>query len=124
MPTPLKPGAMDDDRYDRSKRVPWLDIESISMARVLMVGAGAIGNEVAKDLVLSGFRKITIVDMDHVVGSNLNRCMFFTNEDSSKRAMKAEVVARGFKSLAPDAEPVAVVSRIEACSDGWFGAHD
>jgi molybdopterin/thiamine biosynthesis adenylyltransferase len=120
----LRVGQVDEERLDRSRRVGWISLEAISKARVLMVGAGAIGNEVAKDLALSGFQRITIVDMDHVVGSNLNRCLFFTNEDSSKRAMKAEVVARGFKSLAPDAEPVAVVSRIEACSDELFNDHD
>src|SRR4030042_6834977 len=95
MSMPLKPGAIDDDRYDRSRRVSWLDIESASRARVHMVGAGALGNEVAKNLALSGFRKITIVDMDHVVCSNLNRCLFFTEEHAIKRAYKSEVVAEG-----------------------------
>ncbi|OGS55575.1 MAG: hypothetical protein A3K60_07695 [Euryarchaeota archaeon RBG_19FT_COMBO_56_21] len=124
MPTPLKPGAMDDDRYDRSKRVPWLDIESISMARVLMVGAGAIGNEVAKDLVLSGFRKITIVDMDHVVGSNLNRCLFFTEDHVNRRAYKSETIAEGLTRLSHEAEPLAVTRRIEDTDRSVFNDHE
>jgi molybdopterin/thiamine biosynthesis adenylyltransferase len=120
----LRVGQVDEDRLDRSRRVGWISLEAISKARVLMVGAGAIGNEVAKDLALSGFRRITIVDMDHVVGSNLNRCLFFTNEDSSKRTKKAEVIARGIRSLAPDADPVAVVSRVEDCPEKLFEGHD
>jgi molybdopterin/thiamine biosynthesis adenylyltransferase len=62
--------------------------------------------------------------MDHVVGSNLNRCLFFTSEDSSKRTKKADVVARGFRSLAPDANPVAIASRIEDCPGKLFEDHD
>src|SRR4030042_6643079 len=93
----LRVGQVGEERLDRSRRVGWISLEAISKARVLMVGAGAIGNEVAKDLALSGFQRITIVDMDHVVGSNLNRCLFYTHADSSKRAMKAEVVASGFR---------------------------
>ncbi len=120
----MRVGKIDEDRLDRSRRVGWLNLETISKARVLMVGAGAIGNEVAKDLALSGFRWITVVDMDHVVGSNLNRCLFFTQEDASKRTRKAAVIARGIKTLAPDTEPVAVVGRIEDLPENLFKDHD
>lgn len=121
---PLRVGAMDDDRYDRSRRVPWLDIEAVSKARVLMVGAGAIGNEVAKNLTLSGFRKVFIVDMDHVVGSNLNRCLFFTEEHVGSRTSKSEAVARGMKRLSPDVEPIAMTSTIESVGTSVFDECD
>jgi len=52
--------------------------------------------------VLSGFKNVTIVDMDHVVGSNLNRCLFFRREDASNRRMKAEVIANGMSGLSFD----------------------
>lgn len=113
MSVPIKPGAIDGDRFDRSRRVSWLDMEAISKTRVLVVGAGALGNEVTKDLVLSGFRKLTIVDMDHVVGSNLNRCLFFSEEHAARRTNKAEAVAKGAKILSRDSEPSAIVGRIE-----------
>jgi len=106
-------GSEDDDVFDRSKRIEWLDLDSIASSRVLMVGAGALGNEVAKDLALSGFRKITIVDMDHVVSSNLNRCMFFDQADADKKRKKAEVVAEGIKGLARGASPKAVVGKVQ-----------
>lgn len=124
MQRPLRPGATDDDRFDRSKRVQWLDLESISRTRVLVVGAGALGNEVAKDLALSGFRKITVVDMDHVVGSNLNRCLFFTEEHAASRAPKAEVLADGIRRLSRAAEPVAVNSRVEDMGSSVYADHD
>jgi len=115
---------MDQDRFDRSRRVPWLDLARISEARVLVVGAGAIGNEVVKDLVLSGFRKVTVVDMDHVVGSNLNRCLFFTGADASGKTLKADAVARGASRLADGAQVVSVPKRIEELPDSVFEESD
>ena len=109
----MRVGSEDEDVFDRSKRIDWLDLDAISRSKVLMVGAGALGNEVAKNLALSGFRKITIVDMDHVVNSNLNRCLFFKREDAKKRRMKADVVSEGIRGLSGDCSPVAVVARIQ-----------
>lgn len=109
----LRVGSADDERYDRSKRIEWLDLERVFRSNVMLVGAGALGNEVAKNLVLSGFRKITVVDMDHVVGSNLSRCMFFSEDDARKKACKADAVARGMRNLSPDASPEAIVSKVE-----------
>jgi len=120
----LRLGAVDDEMFDRSRRIRWLDLDAISRSRVLMVGAGALGNEVGKDLVLSGFRNVTIVDMDHVVGSNLNRCLFFSREDASMRRAKAEVVAEGMRRISPDASVEHIVGRIEDQPEGFFEGHD
>ena len=120
----LSIGAVDEDIFDRSRRVRWLDLDAVSKARVLMVGAGALGNEVAKDLALSGARRITVVDMDHVVGSNLNRCLFFSREDARLGRFKAEVVVRGIARLSQEAVPKAIVSRVEDAGQEIFREHD
>jgi molybdopterin/thiamine biosynthesis adenylyltransferase len=117
-------GATDEDIFDRSKRIGWLDVASISGAKVLMIGAGAIGNEVAKDLVLSGFRRVTIVDMDHVVGSNLNRCLFFSSEDARQKRPKAEVVAEGMSRLSANVIARPVAGRIQDQPGNLFRDHD
>ena len=87
----LRPCMFDQDRLERSKRIAWLDMDQIARTKCLVVGAGALGNEVVKDLVLSGFRHIELVDMDHVVRSNLNRCVFFREGDAEQKLMKSEI---------------------------------
>ena len=106
----VRVGDIDNDRYDRSKRLGWFDIEKVKKAKVLVVGAGALGNETCKDLVLSGFRNITLVDMDRIVMSNLNRCIFFSEEDARKKRYKAEVMAEKLKIF-----PMALFRRMTSC---------
>ena len=107
---------VDRDRFDRMKRIDWVDMDSLHSKRCLVVGAGALGNEVVKNLVLAGFRDITVVDMDHIVLSNLSRCLFFRERDV-RTVMKAEVVASRASELDPDAHIVSMVMRIEDLKD-------
>ena len=48
----IKPGQLDEDRMERSRRIEWMDLGSIEDSHHLVVGAGALGNEVVKNLVL------------------------------------------------------------------------
>jgi adenylyltransferase/sulfurtransferase len=69
-----------------------------------VVGCGALGNEVLKNLVLMGVTKIVAVDFDIVETGNLTRSILFRKEDAEKRRRKVDVVAERLKEINPDAE--------------------
>jgi molybdopterin/thiamine biosynthesis adenylyltransferase len=114
----VKAREYDTDRFDRMRRIDWLDMDSIRKTRCLVVGAGALGNEVVKCLLLAGFGNVTVADMDEVVASNLSRCVFFREGDGGRK--KAETVAERAGSLYPEARIVPVVSRIQDMEDWNF----
>ncbi|KAK8038736.1 ThiF family protein [Apiospora rasikravindrae] len=69
----------------------------VSQAKVLMVGAGGIGCELLKNLALTGFGEIHIVDLDTIDLSNLNRQFLFRHEHIKKsKALVAKEAAESF----------------------------
>jgi adenylyltransferase/sulfurtransferase len=90
----------DDDRYSRLRLIAWWDQDKLARARVLVVGAGALGNEVLKNLALVGVGHVTIVDFDRIERSNLTRSVLFRPEDCG--LSKAEAAAAAMRNLNPD----------------------
>jgi molybdopterin/thiamine biosynthesis adenylyltransferase len=98
------------DRYHRQSLITWWDQALLAGSSVLVVGAGALGNELVKNLVLMGVGRIIVVDIDHIENSNLARCVFFRLEDEGRP--KAEVLAERAAELNADVEIIPVVGDI------------
>lgn len=86
-----------DDRFSRLRLISWWDQPRVRGARLLLVGAGAIGNEVLKNCALLGLGRIVVVDMDRVEASNLTRSVLFRPDDEGRP--KTEAAARGARAL-------------------------
>ncbi|KAK1937628.1 putative ubiquitin-activating enzyme [Babesia divergens] len=82
-------------------------ISVIRDASILLVGAGGIGCEVIKNLVLCGVRKLVIVDLDTIDISNLNRQFLY--QKKHVKMYKAVVAAECARSAAPECDITAKV---------------
>lgn len=102
--------TLNDDRYSRLRLIPWWDQAKIESCRLLVVGAGALGNEILKNAALLGFRKIVVIDLDTVETSNLSRSILYRAEDIGQA--KASVAARSFRELAPGAKIQAMTANV------------
>lgn len=89
-----------EDRYDRQRLLPWWDQDVVGQARVVVVGAGAIGNEVLKTLALVGVGEMLVIDRDEIAPSNLSRTVLFRAEDVG--LPKASTAARRAMEVNPE----------------------
>lgn len=55
-------------------------VEKIQSCKILLVGAGGIGTELLKNLALTGFRYVEVIDLDTIDTSNLNRQLLFRGQ--------------------------------------------
>jgi molybdopterin/thiamine biosynthesis adenylyltransferase len=87
-------------RYLRHAQIDWFDHDRVRAARIAVVGAGAVGNEVVKNLMLLGVGAIDLFDFDDVEEHNLTRSIFLRESDVGTG--KATAVVRRASAVDPD----------------------
>ncbi len=99
----------------------WFKKDKVKNAKVLVAGAGALGNEVVKDLALFGIGHIYVVDFDQIEISNLTRSVLFREEDAYSHSYKAEVVAKRAMEINPQISVTPIVGNL--ASEVGFGLY-
>ena len=99
----------------------WFKKDKVKNARVLVAGAGALGNEVVKDLALFGVGHIYVVDFDQIEISNLTRSVLFREEDAYNHSYKAEIVAKRAMEINPQIKVTPIVGNL--FSEVGFGLY-
>lgn len=114
--------SLDDSRYDRQELITWWSQTRLQSARVLVVGAGALGNELLKNLALLGVGHIEVIDLDVIERSNLARCVLFRESDNGRP--KAETAAAAAGDLNPDVHVVGHIGDVARRGVAWIGTFD
>lgn len=87
------------ERYNRHTLIPGWEQDRLSTATAIVVGVGAIGNEVARLLAMAGVGRLVLCDPDTISESNLSRTVLFRPEDVARA--KVEVAAEALRQLVP-----------------------
>ncbi len=93
---------MNIDRYHRHSLIDWFSQDDVKASSFAIIGCGAVGNEVAKNLALLGVGKIDLFDFDTIEIHNLTRSVLFRESDIG--LSKADVAGIRVKELEPEIE--------------------
>ncbi|XP_015115400.1 SUMO-activating enzyme subunit 2 [Diachasma alloeum] len=90
--------------------------DAILQSKVLVIGAGGIGCEILKNLVMTGFKDIEILDLDTIDVSNLNRQFLFQKQHVGKS--KSAVARETALTFNPDVKIVSYHDNITSSDYG------
>ena len=93
---------------DTFRLMSWWDADKVANSKVMVVGAGALGNEVLKNLALMNVGNIFIVDFDTIEYANLCRSVLFREKDIKRDKFKSLIAAERIKEMNPNINVQAV----------------
>lgn len=108
--TPILLDTAPAGRFARFGLIKWWNQSLLREARVLVIGAGALGNEVLKNLALLGVGNVIVVDMDRIEESNLTRSVLFRAGDEGK--FKAQAAAKAAMEMYPAQRAIGLVQNV------------
>jgi molybdopterin-synthase adenylyltransferase len=100
------------ERYSRQVLFPGVGEEGqrkLRAAKVLLVGCGALGSNIANTLVRAGVGKLTIVDRDFIELNNLQRQVVFDEDDVAQSLPKAVAAGGKLRKINSEVEIVPLV---------------
>jgi len=90
----------------------------LEKCKVLVTGCGGLGCDILKDLALMGFVNISIIDLDTIEMSNLNRQFLFRDKDIG--ASKAETAAKFINERIPGVKVKPYFCKIQDLDDNFY----
>ena len=90
----------EEKEISQNLEIEYHDEKILSDKKILIVGAGGLGCELLKLLVINGFKQISIIDMDKIERSNLNRQFLFDHSSIGK--YKSEIAIEKIKEYRQD----------------------
>lgn len=93
-------------------------LESIQNTVPFVIGSGAIGCELIKNLGMMGVKKIYLTDPDHIEKSNLSRQFLFSDNDL--RQSKSETASKKIRLMNPDTDIMTFKQKMCVETEDYF----
>ena len=92
----------------------WWNQPQLEASRIMVIGCGAIGNEVVKNLVMMGIQHLTLIDFDDVEPHNRSRSVLFNSASlaATDTLRKVDVMESGIHLLQPEVRVEAIYAGI------------